>query len=181
MGSRGKTEAGSVKNGGRQGHPVRFAQGGLGHDAPRAGRPCHVRGSGLSPLRGWLGFSPSPVPWLAPWAKFLRPPSGVARRVCSAIERTAGRKGPRYNPRPGGPEDFSPRRKTWDSIHPITLSAPEGRKTRLSTDRPGAAHVPPAGMHAPLGVVSIAADDDITAAPINSELKPPECGNDATP
>jgi hypothetical protein len=31
-------------------------------------------------------------------------------------ERTAGRKGLRYMPRPGGPKDFSPRRKPWDSI-----------------------------------------------------------------
>jgi hypothetical protein len=31
------------------------------------------------------------------------------------------------------------------------------------------------------GPIINTADDDITAAPINSELKPPECNNDVTP
>jgi hypothetical protein len=42
----------------------------------------------------------------------------VANRhyILQTLVRTAGRKGLRYNPRPGGPKEFSPRREPWDSI-----------------------------------------------------------------
>ncbi len=44
-------------------------------------------------------------------------PGFVARALAARgfyhQERTAGRKGLRYNPRPGGPKDFSPPREPW--------------------------------------------------------------------
>ena len=37
----------------------------------------HIRRSGLTPLRGWIDFLFSVVPWLAPWAIVFRPRWGL--------------------------------------------------------------------------------------------------------